>query len=54
MPLDLNLYLVYPIGTKGLDPSIFKNYTCYVPKYVYPIPKQPIIPPTFTPHFVGN
>jgi hypothetical protein len=54
IPLDANLYLVYPVGLKGLHPLIFKNYTGYVAKYVYPIPKHPIVPPTFTPHFVGN
>jgi hypothetical protein len=47
VPLDLSLYPVYPTKTKGFDPSIFRNYIGYVPKYVYPIPKQPIVPPTF-------
>ncbi len=54
MPLDHILYIVYPTGTKGLDPSISRNYIGYVHGYVYPIPKQPIPPPTYTPHCVGN
>ncbi len=54
MPLDPSLHLVYPTGTKGFDPSIFRNYIGYVLKYMYPIPKQPIVPPTFTPHSDGN
>jgi hypothetical protein len=54
VPLDLSLYLTYPIKIKGLDPSIFRNYIGYVLGYVYPTPEQPIVPPTFTPYFVGN
>jgi hypothetical protein len=53
VPLDHSLYLAYPIGTEGLDSLIFTNYTCYVPRNVYPILEQPIIPPTYTPYFVG-
>jgi hypothetical protein len=48
VPLNPNLYPTYPIGTKGLDFLIFMNYTCYVPKNVYPIPKQLVIPPIYT------
>jgi hypothetical protein len=54
MPLDPNLYPTYPIGTKGLDPSIFRNYTSYIFGYVYLIHEQLVIPPTFTPYFVRN
>jgi hypothetical protein len=36
-PLGPGLYLIYQTGTKGLDPLIFRNYTSYVPRYVYPI-----------------
>jgi hypothetical protein len=55
VPLDPNLYLTYPTRTKGLNPLIFGNYTNYVHRYVYPIPKQPInVPPMYTPHSIGN
>ncbi len=54
MPLDLSLYPTYPTRTKGLDSSIFKNYTSYVPGNVYPILKQLVVPPTHTPYFVEN
>ncbi len=50
MPLDLSLYLANPIRTKGLDSSIFKNYT----SYVYLVLEQPLVPPTYIPNFVGN
>jgi hypothetical protein len=46
--LDPNLYPAYPTRTKGLDYSIFKNYTCYVLKNVYPVPEQSIVPLTYT------
>jgi hypothetical protein len=49
--LDPKLYPTYLIQTKRLYTS---NYTCYVPTYVYPIPKHPIVPPTFTPYSIGN
>jgi hypothetical protein len=39
VPYDIGLYIVYPTRTKGLDPLIFKNYTCFVPRYVYPVPE---------------
>jgi hypothetical protein len=52
--LNPSLHPTYPIGTKGFDPLIFKNYTCYVPRYVYPVLEQPIVPPTHTPHSIGN
>jgi hypothetical protein len=54
VPLDLSLYPAYPIRTKGFDSSIFKNYIGYVPGNVYSIPEQPVVPPTYTPYFVGN
>ncbi len=54
VPLDPSLYPTYPIGTKGFDSSIFKNYTCYVPGNVYPVPIQPVVPPTYIPYSIGN
>ncbi len=54
VPLDLSLYPTYPIETKRLDPSIFRNYTGYVPRNVYLIPKQPIVPPTYILNSIGN
>jgi len=54
VPLDLNLYPTYPTRTKGLDSSIFMNYTGYVPRNMYPIPKQPLVPPTYIPNSIGN
>ncbi len=50
----LNMYPTYLTRTKGLDSSIFRNYTCYVPRNVYLVPEQPTTPPTYTPHFVRN
>ncbi len=54
VPLDFSLYLTYPTGTKRFDPMIFRNYTSYVLKYVCPILEQHGVPPTYTPHYVGN
>jgi hypothetical protein len=54
VPLDLSLYPIYQIGAKGLDSSIFKNYTCYVPRNVYLIHEQHVAPPIYIPKFVGN
>jgi hypothetical protein len=54
VPLDPSLYPTYPTGTKGLDFSIFRNCIGYVLGNVYPIPRQPIVPPTYTPYSVGN
>jgi hypothetical protein len=54
VPLDPSLYPTYTTGTKGLDLSIFRKYIGYVPGYVYPILEQLVVPPTHTPHFVGN
>jgi hypothetical protein len=54
VPLDPSLYLAYPIGTKGFDSLISMNYTCYVPRYVYPILEQLVVPPTYIPYVVGN
>jgi hypothetical protein len=51
--LDLNLYPSYPIRTKGLD-SLICNYKSYVPRNVYPIFEQPVIPPTYIPNSIGN
>jgi hypothetical protein len=49
VPLDPKLYQENPIRTKGLEFSIFKNYTCYVPRNVYLVLKQSVVPPTFIP-----
>jgi hypothetical protein len=54
VPLNPSLYPTYLTGTKGFDPSIFRNYTCYVYGYVYLVPKQLVVPLTFTPHTIGN
>jgi len=54
VPLDPSLYLTYPTKTKGLDSLLFKNYTSYVPRNVYLILEQPIVPPTYIPFFIGN
>jgi hypothetical protein len=54
VPLNLNLYPTYPTGTKGLDFLIFRNYTSYVLKNVYPILEQLIVPPTYIPNSIGN
>jgi len=54
VPLNLNLYLTYPTGTKGFDSSIFKNYTGYVTGNVYPTFEQFVVPPTYIPYSVGN
>jgi hypothetical protein len=47
VPLNPNLYPTHAIGTKG-------NYTSYVLGYVYPIPKQLVVPHVYTPYSVGN
>jgi hypothetical protein len=54
VPLDLSLYLTYLARTKGLDSSIFRNYTCYVIGNVYPVPKQHVVPPTYILNSIGN
>jgi hypothetical protein len=54
MPLDPNLYPTYQTRTKGFDSSIFRNYTCYVPRNVYPILEQHVVPLTCIPNYVGN
>jgi hypothetical protein len=54
VPLDINLYLTYPIKTNGLEASIFRNYKSYVHGYVYPILEQLVVPTIYTSHFVGN
>ncbi len=53
VPLDFSLYPTYPIGTKGLHSSIFRNYISYVLGNVYLVPEL-VVPPTYTPHSVGN
>jgi len=50
MPLDPSLYLAYPTRIKGLDSSIFTIYTCYVPRNVYPVHVQLVVPPKYTPY----
>ncbi len=54
VPLNPSLYLAYPIRTKGLDSSIFRNYTSYVPRNVCPVPGQLVVPPMYIPYFVEN
>jgi hypothetical protein len=54
VPLNPSLYPTNLIRKKGFDLMIFRNYIGYVPRYVYPVSEQPIAPPTYTPHFVGN
>jgi hypothetical protein len=54
VPLNPNLYPTYFTKTNGLDPSIFRNYTSYVFRYVYPILEQHVVPPIYTPHTIGN
>jgi hypothetical protein len=54
VPLNPSLYPTYLTGTKGLDSSIFRNYTGYVSGNVYLIPEQHVAPPTYIPHFVKN
>jgi hypothetical protein len=53
-PLNPSLYPTYLIGTKGLDSSIFRNYTSYVPGNVYLVYEQLIIAPTSIPNSIGN
>jgi hypothetical protein len=54
VPLDLSLYPTYPIGTKGTNSLIFRNYTCYVFRNVYLILEQHVVPPTYIPNSIGN
>ncbi len=54
VPLDPNLYPAYQTKTKEFDSLIFENYTGFVPRNVYPIPKQPIVPPTYIPNSIEN
>jgi hypothetical protein len=54
VPLDLSLYPIYPIGTKGTNSLIFRNYTCYVFRNVYLVPEQHVVPPTYIPNSIGN
>jgi hypothetical protein len=54
VPLDFTLYPTYQTGAKELDSSISKNYTCYIPRNVYLILEQPIVPPTYIPYSIGN
>jgi len=54
VPLDFCLYPTYPIGTKGFDSSIFRNYIIYVPRNVYTVHEQLIVPLTYIPNLIGN
>jgi len=54
VPLDLNLYPTYQTRAKGLDSSIFRNYTSYVSGNVYLILEQLVVPLTYIPYLVGN
>ncbi len=54
VPLVLNLYLVYLIGTKRFDSWNFRNYISYVRRNVSPKLKQPIVPPIYTPYSIGK
>ncbi len=45
---------MYQTGAKGLDSSIFNNYTGYVPGNVYLIFEQLVVPPTYITNSVGN
>jgi hypothetical protein len=54
VPLNPSLYPTYQTIAKGLDSSIFMNYTGFIPGNVYPIHKQLVVPPTHIPYFVGN
>ncbi len=54
MPLDPSLYLAYPTRTKGFDSSIFSNYTSYIPRNVYLVLEQFVVPPTYTLYSFGN
>jgi hypothetical protein len=47
LPLDPGLYPTYQIGTKGLNSSIFRNYTCYVLGNVYLVFEQHVVPLTY-------
>jgi hypothetical protein len=49
VPLDPSLYSTYRTRAKGFDSLIFKNYTCYVPRNVYPVLEQPTVLPTYIP-----
>jgi hypothetical protein len=51
--LDLNLYMAYSTGTKGLDFLIFRNYIGNVLGNVYLVSEQ-LVPPTYIPNFIGN
>jgi hypothetical protein len=54
VPLNPSLYPTYQTRAKGIDSSIFRNYTSYVPSNVYPVPEQPIVPPTHISYYVRN
>jgi hypothetical protein len=54
VPLNLSLYPKYLTRTKGLNSSIFRNYTGYELGNVYLVSKQPAPPPAYIPHFVRN
>jgi hypothetical protein len=55
VPLDPSLYPAYPTGTKGIDSSVFKNYTNYVHgNCTQYLNNMLYIPPTYIPNFIGN
>ncbi len=54
VPLDPSLYPRYPTMIQGLDSLIFRNYTSYVPRNVYPVLQQLVVPPTYIPYYIGN
>jgi hypothetical protein len=54
VPLNLSLYLAYQTRAKGLDSSIFRNYTSYVRGNVYLVFEQLVVPPTYVPYLVIN
>jgi hypothetical protein len=54
MLLDPSLYPTYQTRTKGLDSSVFKNYITYVPRNVYLVSEQHVVPPSYIPYSIGN
>ncbi len=54
MPLNPSLYPTYQTRAKGLDSLIFKNYISYVPRNVYLVLEQHVVPPSYIPYSIGN
>jgi hypothetical protein len=54
VPLGPSLYPTYQTRTKGLECSIFRNYTSYIHGNVYPIHEQLVVPPTCIQYSTGN